>query len=158
MIRKCATRRRKLKCSHYCVAKRQQFLVSSMKPRPCRQTCKVVPVGWIYFPALRVSSFLSAVRASTSTTRTIFSSFFRFVQQETCIWYHTIFTVVFVVLGSTKLRPTAGAEVLIRQSTTLQMFRWLFPSAEDGSCAISSWPSNATSAVNIANSRGATAS
>ena len=103
----------------------------------------------LIFPALRLSNNLTAVRAGTSTTRGIFSVFFGFVQQETCIWYHTICTVVFVVLGGTKLRPTAGAEVLIRKSTTLQNVLWLCASVEDESCAISSWPSNATSAVNI---------
>ena len=47
-------------------------------------------------------------------------AFSRFVQQETSMWYHMIRNVVFAVFGGTLLRPTAGAVVLIRKSTTLQ--------------------------------------
>ena len=104
----------------------------------------------LIFPALCLRNNLTAVGAGTSTSRGIFSVFFGFVQQETCVWYHTICTVVFVVLGGTILRLTAGAEVLIRKSTTLQNIPWLSASVEGESCAISFWPSNATSAVNIA--------
>ena len=109
-----------------------------------------VPSGLdLIFLALRLSINLSAVRAGTSTSRGIFSVFFGFVQQETCIRYRTICTVLLVVWGGTNFRPTAGAEVLIRRSTTLQNVPWLCASIQEESWAISSWSSTATSAVNI---------
>ena len=85
-----------------------------------------------------------------STSRGIFSVFFGFVQQETCIWYHTICTVVFVAFGGTLLRPIAGAVVLIPKCTTLQNVPWLCARIQEESYAISLWSSTATSTVNIA--------
>ena len=54
------------------------------------------------------------------------------MQQETRIWYQMICNVVFVVLGGTVLRPTAGAAVSIRKSTTLQNIPWLCASIHGG--------------------------
>ena len=64
--------------------------------------------------------------------------------------YCMIRNVVFVVLGGTPLRPTAGAVVLIPKCTTLQNVPWLCESVQEESYAISLWLSTATSAVNIA--------
>ena len=70
--------------------------------------------------------------------------------------YHMIRIVVFVVLGGTLLRLTAGAVVLIPKCTTLQNVPWLCACIPEESYAISLWSSTATSAVN--SSGGVTAS
>ena len=79
--------------------------------------------------------FFIAVREGTSTSRGIFFRFFGFVRQETSLWYHILHLVLlwsvvynlvfFIVFGGTLLRPTAGAVVSIRKSTTLQNIPWL---------------------------------
>ena len=51
--------------------------------------------------------------------------------------------------GHYVLRPTAGAVVSIRKSTSLQNAPWLCASIQEESWAISSWSSTVTSAVNI---------
>ena len=65
------------------------------------------------------------------------------------VWCHMICSI-FVVFGGTLLRPTAGAVVLVPKSTTLQNVPWLCATTQEESCAISSWSSTATSAVNTA--------
>ena len=53
--------------------------------------------------------------------------------------YHMIRIVVFVVLGGTLLRLTAGAVVLIPKCTTLQNVPWLCASIQEESYTISLW-------------------
>ena len=64
-----------------------------------------------------------------------FVFFFGLVQQETSLWYHMIRNVVFIVYLGTILRPTAGAIVLLRRSTTLQNVPWLCVSIQEEPCA-----------------------
>ena len=104
----------------------------------------------LLFPVPYLNCIFTVVRARTSTGRGNFFVFSGSCSQKQGMWYHMIRNVGFVVFWGTLLRPTAGAVVLIRKSTTLQNVTWLCASMQEESCAISLWSSTATSAVNIA--------
>ena len=115
----------------------------------------MVPAGWIRFFRFSIQAIIllqyEQVRVRVVV---LFFVFFGFVQQDTSIWYHMIYSgiknVVLSFFGALYvLRLTAGAVVLIRKCTTLQRVPWLYASIPEESYTISLWSSTATSGVNI---------
>ena len=103
----------------------------------------------LIFPVLYPINFYCCTRTYEYESWYIFLFFRVRAARNKHVVPYMIRDVVFDVFSGTLLRPTAGAVVLIRKSTTLQNVPWLCASIQEESCAISLWPSTATSAVNI---------